>query len=66
MDYYQGQIHITKDGFDIQTSVETYTTYYKKIGWEYVKQAPTLPGIVNVELTRGIIEELTVKQMRLI
>ena len=66
MDYYQKQVHITKDGFDIQTTVEAYTAYYKKIGWEYVKQAPTLPGIVNTELTRGIIGELTAKQMRLI
>ena len=66
MDYYQKQIHITKDGFDIQTSLESYVSYYKKIGWEYVNLAPTLPGIVNNQVNESIMAEFTAKQLNLI
>ncbi len=66
MDYLQRQVHIAKDGFDIQTTIEQYKSYYKHLGWQYVDQPPTLPGIVVDKLPKEFIHQLKAKQIRLI
>jgi hypothetical protein len=48
MAFIESQVHIQKDGFDIQTDIDSFKTYYKRLGWNIVGQAPALPGFKEV------------------
>ena len=52
------QVHISKDGFDIQTTYEMFRTYYKRIGWQFIDLPPYLPGIAAPEITETTMAEL--------
>jgi hypothetical protein len=56
------QIHITKDGLDIQTTMEAYKDYYKRIGWQFVDLPANLPGFAAPAVTQTQIAELTAHQ----
>ena len=46
----EGQVYICFDGPDglvIQTSIETYQSYYRRLGWELLGQAEPLPGFAQ-------------------
>jgi len=59
------QVHISQNGYDIQTSLEEYKTYYKRIGWDLVGKAPVLPGLIQ-EQSDAKIQEAQVKQGNLL
>jgi hypothetical protein len=48
MAFIESQVYIQKDGFDIQTDIASFKTYYKRLGWSIVGQAPALPGFKDV------------------
>lgn len=48
LDYIQHQVYICfdgKDGLIIQTSMETYLSYYQRLGWDFLGRAKPLPII---------------------
>jgi hypothetical protein len=67
------QVNITKDGYNIQTDVKTFRSYYQKLGWKLVGKAPVLPCFASVarrnvptyELTPEYVAELNANQGRL-
>ena len=71
--YIESQVHIHKDGFDVQTSVQEFMSYYKRIGWHLVGRVNALPGMAEIptrycqpqELTPEAITELSVQQGKL-
>lgn len=48
--YIERQVYICFDGPDglvIQTSIETYNSYYKLLGWELMGRATPLAGMLG-------------------
>ncbi len=63
IDYFQTQVHCSKDGYDIQTSLHEYQNHYKRIGWELVDRAPVLPGLIQEScVVDNVIQEFKVRQ----
>ena len=48
MSFIESQLNITKDGFNIQTDIASYKSYYKPLGWKIEGHAPALPGFKDV------------------
>ena len=59
------QVHINMNGYDIQTSLDEYKAYYKRIGWDLVGKAPALPGLIQ-EQSDAKIQEAQSKQGKLL
>jgi hypothetical protein len=72
MAFIESQVNITKDGFNIQTDLNAFKSYYKPLGWKIQGRAEALPGFKEVPsryapvITDAMVESVnTVAQPRL-
>jgi hypothetical protein len=51
--YIESQVNITKDGYNIQCSLQEYRSYWKQIGWSIIGRAPALPLMAEIPTANG-------------